>query len=73
MTYLEWKRDPMMDSLEAITPVGRYVCVRTWADSSKLYRNGELLGVWTTGSHTEARSFALKDYTERTALDRAGS
>lgn len=62
---MEWVHDPMLDSYEAITPVGKYLCVRTWLNTSKLYRDSELLGVWTSGSHKEAKEFAFLDYSAR--------
>lgn len=60
---LTWARNPTLDYFEAETELGTYLCVRTWADVSKLSFNGELLNSdATTGSHAANRLLAQKHY-----------
>lgn len=59
---MNWKYDPLLCCYESDTEIGKYLCVRTFLDISKLYFNGQQIGTWCTGSHNDAIVFAEKHY-----------
>jgi hypothetical protein len=62
---LTWLYDPVLCSYMAETPIGKYHCVRTINDVSKLFLDGEHL--YTASNHTDAMEFAEAHYALSTA------
>ena len=61
MTDLKWEKYEFED-WKAKTPFGDYGCIRNRGGSSVLWFQGEKLGVYGGGSHTEAMAAAEVHY-----------
>lgn len=59
---MDWKRNPLLDGEKAETDKGVYLCVRTFADISKLYFNDEMIFSSGSGSHQKSKAFAEEHY-----------